>query len=64
LQLTMLPSPYGYGLGLWGFSLSRPFLRSLSLRPDGSLTILIDGFVNGLQRLKFPSSLPFKLQGS
>jgi len=34
----MLPSPYGSGLGLRGFSLSRPPVRSLSLRPDNSLT--------------------------
>src|SRR3984893_12780544 len=32
----MLPSPYGCRLGLWGHSLSRPLLRSLSLRPNGS----------------------------
>jgi hypothetical protein len=36
----MLPSPYGRGLGFWGFRFSRPYLRSLSLRPDDSLTIL------------------------
>ncbi len=36
----MLPSPYGSGLGFWGFRFSRPYLRSLSLRPDDSLTIL------------------------
>ncbi len=35
----MLPSPYGSGLGLWSFRLSRSPLRSLSLRPDDSLTI-------------------------
>jgi hypothetical protein len=36
---TMLPSPYGWGLGLRGFSLSGPPVRSLSLRPGGSLTV-------------------------
>ena len=36
----MLPSPHGSGLGFWGFRFSRPYLRSLSLRPDDSLTIL------------------------
>ena len=36
----MLPSPYGSGLGFWSFRFSRPYLRSLSLRPDDSLTIL------------------------
>src|SRR5215470_6925167 len=35
---SMLPSPYSWRLGLWGHSLSRPHLRSLSLRPDGSLS--------------------------
>jgi len=33
LPLPMLPSPSGCRLGLWGFSLSRPPMRSLSLRP-------------------------------
>src|SRR4051794_20934282 len=37
LRRSMLPSPYSWGLGLWGYSLSRPPLRSLSLRPDDSL---------------------------
>ena len=37
LRRSMLPSPYGCRLGLWGYSFSRPLLRSLSLRPDGSL---------------------------
>src|SRR5208337_3714908 len=35
----MLPSPCGRGLGLRGYSLSGPPLRSLSLRPGDSLTI-------------------------
>ena len=38
-RLIMLPSPYGWGLGLRGFSLSGPPVRSLSLRPGDSLTI-------------------------
>ena len=38
-----------------GDALSRPFMRSLSLRPDGSLTILKDGFVNRLQSFGFPT---------
>jgi outer membrane protein OmpA-like peptidoglycan-associated protein len=33
----MVPSPYGCRLGLQGFVLSRPPLRSLPLRPDNSL---------------------------
>jgi hypothetical protein len=37
-RLPMLPSPYGWGLGLRGFSLSGPPVRSLSLRPGDSLT--------------------------
>ena len=36
----MLPSPYGWGLGLRGFSLSGPPVRSLSLWPGDSLTSL------------------------
>jgi hypothetical protein len=36
----MLPSPSGKVLDLWGFDFSRLLLRSLSLRPDGLLTIL------------------------
>ena len=51
---SMLPSPYGCGLGLWGFALSGPPMRSLSLRPGDSLTSLKDCFVNGLQILGFP----------
>ena len=39
-RLNMLPSPYGRGLGLWGFSLSGPPLRSLSLWPGDLLTSL------------------------
>ena len=35
----MLPSPSGCRLGLRGYVLSRPPLRSLSLRPGDSLTI-------------------------
>jgi len=38
-RLSMMPSPYGCGLGLRSSSLSGPPMRSLSLRPDGSLTI-------------------------
>jgi len=37
-QSSMLPSPYGCRLGLQGFSLSGPPVRSLSLRPGNSLT--------------------------
>jgi hypothetical protein len=33
----------------------------LALRPGDSLTILVDGFVNGLQESQFPSFLLFKL---
>ena len=39
VRRSILPSPYGSGLGLWSFRLSRSPLRSLSLRPDDSLTI-------------------------
>ena len=50
----MLPSPYGWGLGLRGFSLSGPPVRSLSLRPGDSLTSPKDCFVDGLQIIGFP----------
>ena len=40
LRSPLLPSPYGCGLGLRGYSLSRPLLRSFALRPSDSLTIL------------------------
>ena len=40
LRRSMLPSPYGSELDLWGFHFSRPNLRLLSLRPDDLLTIL------------------------
>src|SRR5437879_11107446 len=36
-----------------GLRLSRPYLHSLSLRPDDLLTILKDGFVDRLQRFDF-----------
>ena len=38
-------------------------MGSLALRPGGSLTILLDGFVNRLQDFQFPSFLLFKLRG-
>ena len=53
-RLIMLPSPYGCGLGLRGFSLSGPPMRSLSLWPGDSLTSLKDCFVDGLQIVGFP----------
>ena len=53
-RLSMLPSPYGCGLGLRGFSLSGPPIRSLPLRPGDSLTIPMDCFVDGLQIFGFP----------
>src|SRR5215472_603362 len=37
-----------------GRDVSRPNLHSLSLRPDDSLTILKDGFVDRLQKFGFP----------
>ena len=54
LRLPILPSPYGCGLGLRGFSLSGPPVRSLSLWPGDSLTIPMDSFVDGLQIFGFP----------
>src|SRR5262245_25206610 len=38
LRRSVLPSPYGCGLGLRGFALSGPPLRSLALRPGDSPT--------------------------
>ena len=38
-------------------------MGSLALRPGGSLTILLDGFVNRLQDFQFPSFLLLKLRG-
>ena len=38
-------------------------MGSLALRPGDSLTILVDGFVNRLQDVQFPSFLLFKLRG-
>jgi hypothetical protein len=40
LRPPVLPSPFGCGFGLRGFSLSGPPMRSLSLRPGDSLTTL------------------------
>ena len=45
----MLPSPYGWGLDLRGFSLSGPPVRSLSLRPGDSLTSLTDALSMGFR---------------
>ena len=63
LRRALLPSPSGCGLGLRGFALSGPPLRSLSLRPGDSLTHPEDGLVDGLQDIRFPSCLPSKLRG-
>jgi len=52
--LSILPSPYGSGLGLQGFELSGPPMRSLSLWPGDSLTSPKDCFVDGLQIIGFP----------
>jgi hypothetical protein len=38
-------------------------MGSLALRPGNSLAILLDGFVNRLQDVQFPSFLLFKLRG-
>jgi hypothetical protein len=38
-------------------------MDSLALRPDDLLAILLDGFVNRLQDVQFPSFLLFKLRG-
>ena len=48
-----MPSLYGSKLGHWSFRFSRPYLRSLSLRPDDLLTILEDGFVDRFRKFDF-----------
>src|SRR5258708_39644076 len=47
------PSGEGRGLGLWSVKFSRSPMRSLSLRPNDSLAILKDGFVDRLSSLRF-----------
>ena len=66
----MLPSPLRGGLGLWTFALSRPPMRSLSLRPDDLLTIprmaLSIGFRNSvsfLPAIQASRPLTFALAG-
>jgi hypothetical protein len=63
LRRSVLPSPDDSGLGLWGYTLSGPPMRSLPLRPGDSLTIPWMAFVDGLQIIRFPSCLPSKLRG-
>lgn len=48
---SLLPSPCICGLGLGFFKLSRPPLRSLSLRPGDSLTILMMALPMGFKAL-------------
>ena len=62
LRRSMLPSPKNGRLGLRVLSF-RGHMGLLALRPGDSLAILVDGFVNGLQNVQFPSFLPFKLRG-
>jgi len=38
-------------------------MRLLTLRPGNLLITLCGDFVNGLQKIWLPASLPFKLQG-
>src|SRR4051794_21700436 len=63
LRRSVLPSPDDRGLGLRGlhnFGATCAFTlvtaRRLAHHPE-------DGFVNGLQDIRFPSCLPFKLRG-
>jgi hypothetical protein len=62
LRRSMLPSPENGRLGLRVSVLSGPY-GFTALRPGDSLTILLDGFVNRLQDVQFPSFLLFKLRG-
>ena len=59
----MLPSPRFLGLGHRTLFFTRQPVRSHMLRPGDSLTILIDGFVDRLQTIQFPSWLLSKLRG-
>src|SRR5215472_10862869 len=51
LRRSMLPSPHEGRLGLWSKTVSRPVVRSLSLRPDDSLTIHKMALSIGFQEL-------------
>ena len=62
MRRSMLPSPENGRLGLRILSF-QGHMGLLALRPGDSLTILVDGFVNGLQESQSPSFLPFKLRG-
>ena len=54
LRRSVLPSPYGWGLGLRGFAFSGPPLRSLSLRPGDSPTIPWMAVSMGFRTVGFP----------
>src|SRR5205085_6261908 len=54
LRRSVLPSPYGWGLGLRGFALSGPPLRSLALRPGDSPTIPRMAVSMGFRTVGFP----------
>jgi hypothetical protein len=54
LRRTLLPSPSGCGLGLRGFALSGPPLRSLVLRPGDSLTLPRRAWSMGFRTVGFP----------
>jgi hypothetical protein len=59
---VLLPSPYGCRLGLRGSSLSRPHLRSLSLRP-GDSQLPLRKLRRWASESWFPATLPSKLRG-
>src|SRR3954464_14544610 len=54
LRRSVLPSPSGCGLGLRGFALSGPPLRSLALRPGDSPTIPKMAVSRGFRPVGFP----------
>src|SRR5262249_43826066 len=54
LRRALRPSPSGCGLGLRGFALSGPPLRSLALRPGDSLTIPRMAWSMGFRTFGFP----------
>ncbi len=62
-RLPMLPSPSGWGLGLRGYALSRPLLRSLLLRPGELVASPRETLSIGFRVLRFPATLLSKLRG-
>jgi hypothetical protein len=54
-SLPILPSPPNCRLGFQSFSITRPPVRLLTLRPGNLLITLYGDFVNRLQRFGYPT---------